>query len=268
MKSVIPAILEPAPRSWPASQLVAAEANARLGDWPKLDQLGTRNWGALEPLRFAYLARAHLAQAGARDPQFAAFWQKARQAAGSDRDKISSLATAAESWGWTTEPNDLWWTLANDPAGSLPALQHLHAVFRQRGATAELLRVSERIYQLAPNNVTARNNVAQLSMLLGRGTPEIDRQARESALRYPGDWALNSTYAFSLHLQGRDREAIGHLLGLPGEPQRDPQMAAYFGVFYAAAGLPELAQPLLQLASHAELLPEEAKLVRAALEPP
>jgi hypothetical protein len=144
-------------------------------------------------------------------------------------------------------------------------LQHLYGLCRKRGATAEVQRISERIYRLDPSDPVARNNFAQLGMLLGHDSPEIQRIARENAGEHPGDWAPGSTYAFSLHLQGRDKEALCLMLGLPGRPKLDPQMAAYFGILYAATGQPELARPLLKLASTGELLPEEATLVRTAL---
>jgi thioredoxin-like negative regulator of GroEL len=255
-------------RALPATMLVEAGAMVMSKDWPGLEKrISAAQWGQLEYLRLAFLARADLERRSVRDEVFSATWQKARQSAGTDRDKIKTLASLAESWNWNAESEALWWELANDANASLSALQHLYSVCRKRGATDEMLRISERIYHLDPSDLIARNNVAQLNMLLGRASPETQRIACENAVQHPDDWALNSTYAFSLHLQGRDREAIDHLLGLPGQPQRDPQMAAYFGILYAAAGQPERARPLLELAARADLLPEEARLVRAAFTP-
>jgi hypothetical protein len=255
-------------RALSATRLVEAEAMAMSKDWLGLEKrISTAQWGPLEYLRLAFLARADLERMGARDGIFSATWQKVRQSAGTDRDKIKTLASLTESWNWNAESETLWWELANDANASLSALQHLYAVCRKRGATNEMLRISERIYHLDPSDLIARNNVAQLSMLLGRDSPEIQRIACENAEQHPDDWALNSTYAFSLHLQGRDREAIDRLLGLPGQPQRDPQMAAYFAILYEAVGQPERARPLLELAARADLLPEEARLMRAVFTP-
>ncbi len=255
-------------RDLPFNTLIEAEAMAELGDWTELaERLSLGHWGALDYLRLAYLARAGLQRTGARDAAFSETWQQAVQAAATDRGKIKILAGLTERWEWSAESKTLWWVLANDPNASLASLQHLYTLCRKRGATDELLRVSERIYQLDPGDLIARNNFAQLSMLLGRASPETHRIASENAERHPGDWALISTYAFSLHLQGRDHEALAHLLGLPGNPKNDPQMAAYFGVLYAATGQPESARPLLELAAGADLLPQEARLVREALTP-
>lgn len=253
-------------KSLPSTKLVETEASAMLKDWAKVEKLVSgESWGRIEHLRLAFLARASLARKDSRESDVSQIWENARRAAGTDREKIKTLASLAESWGWTSEPEKLWWELAANANGSLAALQHLFALCRKRGATEELLRISERIYRLDQSDAVARNNFAQLSMLLGHGSPETQNIARENAGQHPEDWAVNSTYAFSLHLQGRDQEAIELMLRLPGQPQRDPQMAVYFGVLYAAVGQSERARPLLERALAAELLPEETNLVRAAL---
>lgn len=261
-------MLPEARRETPLGRLADAEAIACSEDWAALEKRASAgDWGRLEYLRFAYSARAKLAGTGLRGTPFSTAWQNARQAAGTDRDKVRTLAGLAERWDWNAEADSLWWELASDANAPLSALQHLYALNRKRGATDEMLRISEHILRLDPDDPIARNNVAQLSLLLGRLSPEIERLASENAALHPADWALNSTYAFSLHLQGRDREAIGHLLALPGQPQSDPQIAAYFGILYSATGQPERARPLLALAAGADLLPEEAQLVRDALKP-
>lgn len=247
-------------RALPYCQLVEAEAMVASGDGPELlARLGSGHWGGLEYLRLGYLAHAR--------PDREATWQQAVQAAGADRGRIKTLAGLAEDWGWSADSESLWWKLANDPNASLAALQQLYSLGRKQGDAEGMFRVSKCIYQLDPTDLIARNNFAQLSLLLGRATPETRRIASENAEGHPEDWALNSTYAFSLHLQGRDHEALARLLGLPGEPGRDPQMAAYLGVLYAAVGQPESARPLLARAAGADLLPQEAQLVREALTP-
>jgi hypothetical protein len=260
--------LPEASRDLPAAKIVAADAETHLQDWAHLQKLvASDHWGRLEYLRLAFQARAECELKGAGSPGSAAPWQQARLAAGNDRDQIQTLAGIVESWGWTHESEELWWKLADDEAAPLGALQHLASLCRKSGETEELLRVTERIYRLDPGDMIARNNLAQLRMLLGRDSLETQRISRENAAQYPADWAFNSTYAYSLHLQGRDREGIDLLLHLPGEPQRDPQIAAYLGVLYAATGQTARARPFLELAAAADLLPEESKLVRAALTP-
>jgi tetratricopeptide (TPR) repeat protein len=260
--------LPEASRNLPAAKIVAADSETHLQDWAGLQKrVASDHWGHLEYLRLAFQARAEVELSAGADPGSNASWQQARQAAGKDRDQLQTLAGLVESWGWTPECKELWWKLADDDSAPLAALQHLAGICRKRGETEELLRVTERIYRLEPGDMTARNNVAQLRMLLGRDSLETQRISRENASQYPSDWALNSTYAFSLHLQGRDREGIDLLLHLPGAPQQDPQIAAYLGVLYAATGQNERARPFLELAAAADLLPEEAKLVHAALSP-
>lgn len=260
--------LPEASRNLPTAKIVAADAQTHLHDWAALQkQVAGDNWGRLEYLRLAFQARAEAELSAGGNPGSSARWQQARQAVGNDRDQIQTLAGVAESWGWTRESEELWHKLADDETAPLAALQHLAGLCRKRGETEELLRVTERIYRLDPGDMVARNNLAQLRMLLGRDSLETQRISRENAAQYPADWAFNSTYAYSLHLQGRDREGIDLLLHLPGAPQQDPQIAAYLGVLYAATGQTERARPFLELAAAADLLPEESKLVRAALTP-
>lgn len=255
-------------RATPSSRLAEAEAISSLEDWAALEERTSAcDWGRLEYLRFAYDARAKLAGNRNGDTAFVTAWQNARQAVGTDLNKLKTLAGLAEGWDWNAEADSLWRELANDTNAPLTALQHLYALDRKRGATDEMLSDSERILHLDPDDPIARNNVAQLSLLLGRMSPEIERIASENARLHPADWAVNSTYAFLLHLQGHDQEAIERLLALPGRPQADPQMAAYFGILFSATGQPERARPLLALAAHADLLPEEAQLVRTAFHP-
>ena len=73
-----------------------------------------------------------------------------------------------------------------------------------------------------------------------------------------------STYAFSLHLQGKTKEGIEVLRALKPEELADPAVAVYYGVLLAAAGEAQAAKDYLDKSAKAFLLPEELALVTSA----
>jgi Flp pilus assembly protein TadD len=75
-----------------------------------------------------------------------------------------------------------------------------------------------------------------------------------------------STYAFALHLQGRDKQGLAVLRKFQPSELTQPSVALYFGVLLAATGNAEEAVPWLQIAqTKGHLLPEEQELLSTAL---
>ena len=73
-----------------------------------------------------------------------------------------------------------------------------------------------------------------------------------------------STYAFSLYRKGRYQEAAKVMANLKPEELEKPGVAAYNGVFLAAAGDKSRAAESLKKGLEASLLPEEKLLVQNA----
>jgi Flp pilus assembly protein TadD len=91
--------------------------------------------------------------------------------------------------------------------------------------------------------------------------------AEEAYRAEPANPAFLSTRAFSLHAQGRNSEALALLETLPGAALETPGIALYYGVALAAAGELERATKYLSLAEHAQLLPEEKRLLEQTRKP-
>ena len=79
---------------------------------------------------------------------------------------------------------------------------------------------------------------------------------------------ITSTYAYSLHLQGRTREGLAALEKLKAESIEMPQVALYYGVLLSASGDTNKARKYLDLAQYADVLPEENALLTAAAKSP
>ena len=88
--------------------------------------------------------------------------------------------------------------------------------------------------------------------------------ALEVYQKAPTNSSYASTYAFSLHLQKKDAEALKVMQMLSSKALEDPSIAGYYGLILKATGNPDKAKVYLQWASKAKLLPEEKKLFDSA----
>jgi L-asparaginase/Glu-tRNA(Gln) amidotransferase subunit D len=84
--------------------------------------------------------------------------------------------------------------------------------------------------------------------------------AREVYEKAPTNSAYASTYAFSLHLQKKDAEALKVIERLKPQELQNPSIAGYYGLILKATGNGAKAKTYLELASKAKPLPEEQKL--------
>jgi Flp pilus assembly protein TadD len=117
-----------------------------------------------------------------------------------------------------------------------------------------------------PDTAADKNNLAATALLLKIDVPTARQWAAEDYARNPGDPYAASTYAFALHLQGRDKQGLAVLEKLPPAELAQPSVALYYGVLLAAAGNADQAMPWLQNAqTKGHLLPEEQELLSAAL---
>jgi Flp pilus assembly protein TadD len=115
-----------------------------------------------------------------------------------------------------------------------------------------------------PKDAQARNNYAMVSLLLGTATDQARQIAAELHAAEPDNPVFVSTYAFSLYQQGHPQEAVQALRALGLNRLDDPALAAYYGVFLAAAGDKQTARTYLNKAAKAFLLPQEQALVARA----
>jgi predicted Zn-dependent protease len=239
-----------------------AECLTETRNWGELRKLvGETNWATDDDLRLAYLARALREQNEIEGSKVR--WAAAVSLAAKTRESASRLAYLATRWGWDDEAREILWAAVNAPAPEW-ALQILHRLCQAEGDTEGLLRVATRFVELDPGNDSARNNVAMLSLLLGRDVAAALAIARELHSKASSNPVFASTYAFALHLQGQSEEALRVMKDLPPEELRNPPTAAYYGLLLAATGKNGEAQPYLELGKAARLLPEEKALLMSA----
>jgi Flp pilus assembly protein TadD len=140
----------------------------------------------------------------------------------------------------------------------------LYDFYASRRDTQELYRVLVHLEKVRPTDLSVRNNLAQISLLLNLNPDQACRAAREVYEQEPKNPDYAATYAFSLYLQGDVKKALQALAGFSeGELER-PQIAAYYGVLLANSGDFSRAAKFLDLGEKANLLPEEKKLVEKA----
>jgi tetratricopeptide (TPR) repeat protein len=240
-----------------------AEAFMATGDWEGLRKfcVGTK-WDAFEYMRNALAARAlrELGQLQESNQQ----WKEAIAKVGTRPEQIFGLADLARKWGWQSEAVDLWWLAAKDPVNAEKTLRMLYEFYATRRDTQELYRVLVHLEKVRPTDLSVRNNLAQISLLLNLNPGQAYRSAREVYEQEPKNPDYAATYAFSLYLQGDVKKALQTLARFSeGELER-PQIAAYYGVLLANIGDFSRAAKFLDLGEKANLLPEEKKLVEKA----
>jgi Tfp pilus assembly protein PilF len=104
-------------------------------------------------------------------------------------------------------------------------------------------------------------------LLLNTNVNQAHALAEEAFRSEPHNAAFVSTRAFSLHIQGKDSDALALFKTLPSADLETPGIALYYGLALVAAGEVEQAQKYLSLARHAQLLPEEKRLLEETKSP-
>jgi Flp pilus assembly protein TadD len=247
---------------WPVP-LAVAEALAKAQDWAGLHgAIGSSDWAAFEFLRRAYLARALRAeqQGTAADGE----WARAQKAASQHPEALLMLARTVSQWGWQNETLELLWALSKARETRMEALQLLYQHYAKAGDTGGVYRVLLRSAEIAPDDLTVQNNLAQVSLLLDADPERARKIAADLAKKEPTNAAYVSTYAFSLYSRAEVQAALEAIETLTPEQLQAPSIAAYYGVILAAAGQKEKAREYLQRGAQTFLLPEEKALIAKA----
>jgi hypothetical protein len=190
-------------------------------------------------------------------------WRAALAATRSRPDRLAPIAQLAEGWGYTAEAEDAWWIIANGSQNAKAALNALQRLYKSKQDSHGLLRVAKRALELNPADLVAANNCASLGLLLN-GDSSARRLAAKLHLEYPASTIFSATYAFALHLEGKNGAALKVMDALQEAQLRHPAIAAYYVVMLVENGNMERAQAFLSAANQAALLPEEQKLFTAA----
>lgn len=248
-------------QKWPVP-LAVAEVYARLGDWHGLEGImKSANWGKVDFLRYAYLARALRAQ----DKPAAAEheWAAAVKGASGQNESLLALVRFTSEWKWDSETVDLLWMLAKYPEKQNDALQTLYRLYAKNGDTQGLYRVLVRLFESNRDNLNVENNLAQVSLLLDANQEEARRLAADVYHKMPSNPAYATTYAYSLLTKGDPKGALKVLNSLSEGQLQDRAVSIYYGICLAATR-DDRARPFLEAGQTANLLPEEKALVERA----
>jgi Flp pilus assembly protein TadD len=258
--------LQSLPRNLQTTQpaaLLAAECHSGLEDWRGLSgSLTNQNWGELEFLRHAFLARAMRGQdLGLASKEE---WELALRAANGQKASLVMLLHRAAQWKWQSEGEDLLWTIVNQNPGETWAVQTLGQILYSEGRTRSLMMFYSQELKRSPADLALKNNVAITALLLEAGELKPHELAREVYQLAPTNASYASTYAYSLLLQQKGAEALKVIEKLKPQELAHPAIAGYYAIILRANGNPAKAKTYLELSSKARLLPEEQKLFENA----
>ncbi len=247
--------------------LALAEVLTAQKDWAGLQLLlQETNWANLDFVRLALLARA--AKEERQEIASQGNWRAAVKAAADSPKSLTALASMAQGWGWPHEQEDLLWMLLQRFPGERWVMKSLNQMYLTTGNTRGLLKLSSTQAAFDANDLAAKNNLAALSLLLNQQMSRAYELAREVYTRVPTNAVFVSTYAYSLHLQGRTEEGLKVFESLPASQLDMPSIAAYYGALLAADGENDKAKKYLDLAAKGPLLPEEKTLIDQARKSP
>lgn len=250
--------------TWPVPRALA-DVYVRLADWKTLEKsVASANWAEVDFLRHAYLARALREQ----DKKAAAEgeWSTALKQASVTRtvDGAMNLLRLLREWHWEPEALDLLWAMTKNPDQEADAMAALYQYYADKGDTADLYRVVSRRCETRPDDEKAQNNRAQLALLLDVDSGRAKETAERIYRKEPANPIYASTYALSLFRQNKNQKAVQVMSGLKPDDLNRPELAAYYGIFLAAAGDKQKASEYLSHSAGASLLPEEKALVEKA----
>ena len=247
----------------PPLPVVVASAYFSLARWRELEeQLNAGVWPERDFVRKALLTYAVRKQGGT--DAAAAHWRDAVKLAGERPELLGALAQMANGWGWTNETESTLWRAAKDFPKERWPLESLQNGFLRQRHTRGVLEVNALMLERQPTNIVAQNNWASLALLLNTNVVRAHELARQVYERGTNNFAFVSTYAWSLHVQGKSAEALKLMDTLQPAELNDPSVAGYYGAILVAAGQKEKARTYLDRTTGAQLLPEEMQMVADA----
>jgi predicted Zn-dependent protease len=246
----------------PTTMLIA-EYYAASKNWRALNTwLEKQRWAELEFVRHAFMSRAFR---GLELPDTAKTeWEQALKSANGQKQSLVMLLRLAAQWKWVSEGEDLLWTIITRYPQEKWASQTLAQTLFAGGQTRSLMQLFNQELKATPANLSAKNNLAMVALLLGDKTLNPYDLAREVYQQAPTNSSYAATYAYSLYLQGKSNEALKVMQKVKPSDLDNPSIAGYYGIILKATGSRANAKVYLNKASKARLLPEEQKLFTQA----
>jgi tetratricopeptide (TPR) repeat protein len=243
--------------------VAVADSYVATQQWREMEQALTKQqWRDREFLRKALLAYAVRMQKA--ETVAMTHWNEAVQLA-SERPELTLMLTQlASNWRWTNETETLLWRAARQFPQERWPLESLQGSYARLRRTRGLFDVYTLMLERQPTNATAQNNWATLAFLLQTNVAKAHQLARQVYERDTNNFGFVSTYAWSLHLQGKTAQALAIIETLKPSELEHPSVASYYGALLAAAGQGDKARRYLAKAETAPILPEELSLIAAA----
>jgi len=251
-------------RDAPQVQMAMVNCLVQQADWNGVEALlKNSDWDEMDFLRLAMLARAHRQRGNVHKTEIQ--WNAAVTAASSRAESLFLLVRTVSSWDWPRETHDLLWVIARGRFNPKHALHTLYRYYQAGGDTQGLYRALVRMLEIDPADQIALNNFAVVCFLLNVNLAKAHQIAADLHARDKSSPVFVSTYAFSLHLQGRSSEGRRLMDALGTQTLEKPSIAAYYGLLLAAEGASDRAKHYFRLAERAHLLPQERNLMEQAI---
>jgi hypothetical protein len=246
-----------------AVSLMTSDLRVAVGDWQGIeDALSTENWGPMEFMRHAFrtLAMRQLGLTGAADIE----WGLCMRATGAERVALNMLLQAVARWGWPDEMREILSTMVSRYPSEKWAAELLTQNLFSEGRTRSLMSLFSTQLSAEPDNLEVKNNLAMTAMLLEASELRPHEMARQVYEASPTNAAFASTYAYALHQQAKDAEALAVFEKLTAEQREQPSIAGYYAMMLRANGRGEEAKRYFELSAEAKMLPEERKVIDEA----
>ncbi len=246
-------------------QIAYADALNLQENWGELMvYLLDKDWEHLSYYKYALLARAH--KALGQTVEYQKNWTEARQLTRKNIREQYRLAQLLGSWeNWQSEWVGMLQEMIDIGVQVPWAYDQLHRFYHEELNTRQLLTLSIKANDRAPDNDVIRNNLIMYSLLLDQ---DIDLQlaaARELYEEYPDSVIPSATYAFALHKNGQTLESLKIMQSLDAEAVRIPEIAFYYALYEFENGDAQAGQRLYQQSQSAILLTEEYNLIKKHL---
>ncbi|MGA2854176.1 MAG: hypothetical protein ABSE90_08620 [Verrucomicrobiota bacterium] len=218
------------------------------------------DWGEVDFMRLAFSSHAwsELGEPLMADGR----WRSAISAAGERQGALTALLELANRWQLPREREDLLSRIVREFPDARWAQNTLERLYYDAGNTAGLYQLYSKQFPRSPRNVALKNNLAATALLLKTNLTQSCLWAMEAYAQAPTNADVVSTYAYALHLQGRNQEGLAAMQRLKPSQLENPSASLYYGVLLRATGKTGDAAPYLQIArTKGQLLPEEKLLL-------
>jgi hypothetical protein len=250
----------------PPVAVAVAEALRQSGKWTGLDTWtkdGDWKHGDLEFLRWLYALEA--ARKLGQTARAGKLWHTLQDHAQLNGVHAVFAADTLYGWGWYDDAVSLLWLAADKPGVAMQALGTLARHYQMQRDAVGQYRAFKRLYTLRPEDADIANNFAFFAAVIGNDDALIGRIVRTNHDRFPDNLNYLATYAFVLHVQNRDTDALALLKPVVSEWKNSTALAFAYGLALAGADQKAGARPVLSTINPATLTTQEADLIKSAL---